>query len=125
MRDAGCDVELFYDSRLEVKPCYSGRMYCWPEKPGECCINDDMELLYPIVKDFAEIASVEFVGAVLRLHAFLLKKQGEVIEQGREILNAVQRAGTELIKEGTMRKETPDVINILLISRDEYLQKYK
>lgn len=201
IKDAGCDVEVFYASKLEIKLCSCGRMYCWSEKPGECCINDDMELLYPnlkeaeilifatpvyiplpgdmqniinrlcplldpllvksagrtrirfhkdvkikkivlvsvcgwwekenmntvlqIVKDFAEIASVEFTGAVLRPHAFLLKKQGEVTEQGREILKAVQRAGTELIKEGTMRKETLDVISMPLISWDEYLQKYK
>lgn len=47
MTDAGCDVELFYASRLKVKPCACGKMYCWNEVPGECCIKDKMQLLYP------------------------------------------------------------------------------
>ncbi|MCK4411008.1 flavodoxin family protein, partial [Candidatus Bipolaricaulota bacterium] len=47
MMDAGSDVELFYTSRLRVKPCACGEMYCWYKKPGECCIKDDMQLLYP------------------------------------------------------------------------------
>ncbi|MCJ7621160.1 MAG: flavodoxin family protein, partial [Anaerolineae bacterium] len=43
---AGADVELFYASRLDVEPC-TGEFHCWYEKPGECYIKDDMELLYP------------------------------------------------------------------------------
>jgi multimeric flavodoxin WrbA len=50
MMDGGCDVELFYASRLTVKPCSCGVLYCWNEAPGECCINDDMEMLYPKLK---------------------------------------------------------------------------
>jgi len=201
MKDAGCDVELFYAGKLKIQPCGCGTMYCWSEKPGECCINDDMELLYPklkeadilvfatpvyiplpgdmqniinrlcpfldpllkirdgrtrirfhkdvkikkialvsvcgwwekenmntvlqIVKEFAAIASVEFVGAVLRPHAFLLKKKGELTNQGKEILDTVHKAGGELIKDGSMKKETLDIISRPLISWDEYLQKYK
>jgi multimeric flavodoxin WrbA len=51
MTDAGSRVELFYSSRLKVKPCSCGRMYCWSEMPGECCIKDKMELLYPRLKE--------------------------------------------------------------------------
>ena len=47
MMDAGCDVKLLYASRLTVKPCSCGVMYCWNEVPGECCIKDDMQMLYP------------------------------------------------------------------------------
>lgn len=50
LRDAGADVELFYASRLKVKPCSCGEMVCWNEMPGECCIKDDMQLLYPKLK---------------------------------------------------------------------------
>jgi len=48
---AGCEVELFYASRLDVRPCTCGEMYCWYRKPGECCIKDDMEILYPKVRE--------------------------------------------------------------------------
>jgi multimeric flavodoxin WrbA len=47
MKEAGAEVELVYASRLELKPCSCGRMYCWYEKPGECCIKDEMQTLYP------------------------------------------------------------------------------
>ena len=53
MTDAGADHELFYASRLDVEPC-TGEFHCWYEKPGECYIKDDMELLYPELRE-AEI----------------------------------------------------------------------
>lgn len=46
MTDAGSDVELFYASRLNVEPCTCGAMICWYQTPGECCFQDDMQLLY-------------------------------------------------------------------------------
>lgn len=51
MTDAGCEVELLYASQLKVKPCSCGRLYCWNEKPGECCIQDDMQQVYPRLKE--------------------------------------------------------------------------
>ncbi len=51
MEGAGAEVELFYASRLKVKPCACGEMYCWYRKPGECCIQDDMQTLYPKLSD--------------------------------------------------------------------------
>ena len=51
MEDAGSSVEVFYASRLKVKPCACGEMHCWYEVPGECCIKDDMQLLYPKLRE--------------------------------------------------------------------------
>lgn len=51
MMDAGTHVELFYASRLKVKPCACGEMYCWNEVPGECCIKDEMQRLYPKLRE--------------------------------------------------------------------------
>jgi multimeric flavodoxin WrbA len=50
MQDGGCEVELLYASRLKVKPCACGEMYCWSKVPGECCIADTMQLVYPKLK---------------------------------------------------------------------------
>jgi len=50
MIDAGSEVELFYASRLKIKPCTCGEFYCWNDNPGECCFKDDMQLLYPKLK---------------------------------------------------------------------------
>jgi len=200
MMDAGSEVELFYTRRLKVKPCTCGEMYCWYKKPGECCIKDDMQLLYPqlreadililatpvyiplpgemqnfinrlcplinpilenregrtrarfhkqvkvrkivlvstggwwekenfetvvhITEELAKGASVEFAGAVLRPHAFLMKEKGEVTKDGEAVLNAVKRAGNELIKKGRMNKETLEAICRPLISEEELRNRY-
>ncbi len=50
MTEAGADVETVFTSRLNIKPCACGRLYCWNDKPGECCIQDDMQPLYPKLK---------------------------------------------------------------------------
>ncbi|MCW4044166.1 MAG: flavodoxin family protein [Candidatus Bathyarchaeota archaeon] len=46
MKQAGASVELFYARGLNVKPC-TGELYCWHERPGRCYIEDDMQKLYP------------------------------------------------------------------------------
>ncbi len=50
MEEAGASVELFYAKRLNVKPC-AGEYYCWNKKPGQCYINDNMQSLYPKLRD--------------------------------------------------------------------------
>jgi len=200
MIDAGSDVELFYARRLKVKPCTCGEMYCWYKKAGECCIKDDMQLLYPklreayilifatpvyiplpgemqniinrlcplvepfletcqgrtrarfhkqvkirkivlvstggwwekanfetvvrITEEFARDVSVEFAGAVLRPHAFLMKEKGKLTKDGEAILNAVKRAGYELVKEGGMNKETLETVSRPLISEEKLRCRY-
>jgi multimeric flavodoxin WrbA len=200
MMEAGSEVELFYTGRLKVKPCTCGEMYCWYKKAGECCIKDDMQLLYPqlrevdililatpvyiplpgemqnfinrlcpliepflenyrgrtrarfhkqvkiqkiilvstggwwekenfetvvrITEELAKVASVEFAGAVLRPHAFLMKKKGKLTKDGETVLNGVKRAGYELIKEGKMNKVTLEAISRPLISEEELRRLY-
>ncbi len=200
MTDAGAEVKLFYARRLKIKPCTCGQMYCWYEKAGECCIQDDMQLLYPqlreadilvlatpvyiplpgemqnfinrlcplidptlenregrtrarfhkqvkiskivllstggwwekanfetvvhITEELAKGASVEFAGALLRPHAFLMKEKGKLTQDGEAVLNAVKRAGHELVKEGGMNKETLEIISRPLISEEELRHRY-
>lgn len=45
------NVELFHASKLKVKPCACGGMLCWYDSPGTCCIDDDMQQLYPKIKE--------------------------------------------------------------------------
>ena len=45
-RKAGARVELLYAKGLHVKPC-TGEFHCWNKKPGQCYIEDDMQMLYP------------------------------------------------------------------------------
>ncbi len=48
--EGGAEVELFYASRLKIKPCACGKLYCWNDDPGNCCVQDDMQGLYPKMK---------------------------------------------------------------------------
>lgn len=197
MVDGGSEVELFYASRLKIKPCACGVMKCWNDSPGECCIQDDMQLLYPnlkaadililatpvyiplpgamqnvinrlcplidphlerrqgrtrarfhkdinihkfvlvstsgwwevenfdtvvrIVNELAKDANIEFGGAVLRPHASMLKSNGKVTKDGETVLDAVRRAGNELVTEGRMNQETLKMISRPLISEEDYL----
>ncbi len=50
MREAGASVELFYAKKLNVKPCM-GEFHCWYKKPGACYIEDDMQMLYPKLRE--------------------------------------------------------------------------
>ena len=200
MMDAGSEVELFFASRLRIKPCACGGMQCWYDSPGECCIKDDMQLLYPklresnililatpvyiplpgdmqnfinklcplifphlenrqgrtrvrfrddvtiqkiilvstggwwekenfetvvrIVKELAENARVEFGGAILRPHAFLMNKDGEFTKDGEEILNDMKKAGYELINRGEINRKILEFIHRPLISEEELRLRY-
>lgn len=74
-----------------------------------------------IAKEFAKDASMEFAGAILRPHAFLMT---ECKEKARNILEAARRAGYQLVKEGSMSKNLLEVIGQPLISEEELRQRY-
>ena len=46
MREEGAEVELQYVKRLKISPC-QGEMNCWLKTPGKCLQKDDMNVLYP------------------------------------------------------------------------------
>lgn len=54
MNEGGFDVEIIQASQYKIKPCNCGKLYCWNDEPGECCIEDDMQLIYPKLRE-AEI----------------------------------------------------------------------
>jgi hypothetical protein len=86
--------------------------------------KENMATVVRITEELAEDASVEFAGAVLRPHAFLMREEGEVTEDGEAVLNAARRAGYELVKEGAMSEETLKAISLPLISEDELRRRY-
>lgn len=200
MKDAGCEVELFYASALNIKPCSCSIMYCWYKNPGECIIKDDMVKLYPalrgadilvlatpvyiplpgemqnlinrlcplldpvlkfqeartrakfrenvnitkialvstsgwwelgnfdvvvhIVEELAKNANVKFAGAVLRPHVHFLRHKATPNADRKEILEALKKAGSELVSEDKMHKKTLELISHPLISKEKILQIY-
>lgn len=198
LEESGSKVELFYPSRLDIKPCSCGEMYCWYREPGKCCISDDMDSVYPelkkaktlvlatpvyiplpgdmqnminrlcplilpflekrngrtrarvrkdvnlqqlvllstcgwweienfmtverITKEMAHDMNVEYVGAVLRPHAGQMWKDGNLTKDAEAVLQAVRRAGNELIDDGTFSEATLAEISSPLISEEEKRQ---
>lgn len=51
MRAAGADVEQRFASDLNVNPCACENIQCWFKTPGQCVYSDDMDLLYPLLKE--------------------------------------------------------------------------
>jgi multimeric flavodoxin WrbA len=50
MEEAGAKVELFYTQKLQINPC-QGDFHCWTKEPGVCFQQDDMQSLYPKLRE--------------------------------------------------------------------------
>jgi multimeric flavodoxin WrbA len=50
IKEAGASVEKVYSTRLSIKPC-TGTFSCWYKTPGQCIYKDDMQEIYPKLKD--------------------------------------------------------------------------
>ena len=88
--------------------------------------KENMSLLVDFVDHMAKDGNVEFSGALLRPHAFLMD---EYEEKTAEILSAAKKAGTQLIRDGKMSRETLEIISKPLLPekdlRDRYNKSYQ
>jgi len=50
IEEYGAKVNLFYASKLKVKPCSCGQLFCWNRTPGKCIFNDEMQQIFPLIK---------------------------------------------------------------------------
>jgi multimeric flavodoxin WrbA len=50
VKQAGGSVELYYAKQLNIMPC-TGELQCWNKTPGQCYIQDDMQMLYPKMRE--------------------------------------------------------------------------
>ena len=50
MKEAGAEVELVYTKILKINPC-QGEFNCWHKTPGKCFQEDDMQMLYPKLRE--------------------------------------------------------------------------
>jgi multimeric flavodoxin WrbA len=50
LKEAGAKVELVYTRDLDINPC-TGEFHCWVKHPGECYQKDDMQRLYPKLRE--------------------------------------------------------------------------
>ena len=77
-----------------------------------------------IVRELAENAGVEYAGALLRPHAFIMRRKDALTPEGEKVLAAAIQAGYELIKKGKMNKKTLYQVSRPLISRKYLISRY-
>jgi len=70
-----------------------------------------------IAEEIAKDVSVEFAGAILRPHTYLMVENKE---KAKKVTEALRKAGHELVKKGRMSKSLLEVISQPLISEEEY-----
>jgi hypothetical protein len=76
------------------------------------------------VQEIAELAGVDFGGAVLRPHAILMKEDGDLTRLGEEILSVVRIAGYDLANHVARYPQVLDRISQPLISAQELQQRH-
>ena len=83
--------------------------------------KENLGIVVRIVEDIARDVSVEFSGAILRPHAFLMNENKE---KGEEVLSAAKNAGAQLVREGKISPDTLETISQPLISEEELRERY-
>ena len=72
-----------------------------------------------IAEELAKDCGVEFVGPVLRPHAYLLAQESE---KSQAVRDALRKAGLELVQSGSVSRSLLDVIGQPLVSEEAYRQ---
>lgn len=74
-----------------------------------------------IVEEIAKDVGVEFSGALIRPHAFLLNENEE---KAQLVLDAAKKAGAQLVREGKMSVELLESVSQPLISEENLRERY-
>jgi multimeric flavodoxin WrbA len=82
--------------------------------------KENLDTFVRIVREVAENASVEFVGAILRPHVDAMWRQGEMTDAGEAVLRAAESAGRELIRRGALAGSVLEAVSRPLVSRATY-----
>ncbi|MFX1370084.1 MAG: flavodoxin family protein [Promethearchaeota archaeon] len=82
---------------------------------------DNLGTVLRIAEEIAKDTTVDFAGAILRPHAFMMN---ESEEDKQNILEITKKVGRQLIEEGKMSKEDLEAISRPLISEEELRDYY-
>jgi multimeric flavodoxin WrbA len=77
-----------------------------------------------IVEELAAVAGVSFGGAVIRPHAHHMWKEGQLTKDAHLVLQMVEEAAGELIREGEISEETLAAIRQPLISKADFFHDW-
>jgi len=82
---------------------------------------ENLDTVVRIARELAEDASVEFVGALLRPHAFLMEENPD---KAQRIEQAAKAAGHELVVEGSISPDLLQRISQPLIAEEDLRRRY-
>ena len=86
--------------------------------------RENADTVVRIVEELAADAGVEFAGALVRPHAFLMRNEGGLTADGQAVLEAARRAGRELADDGVMRSETLAEVGRPMIAEEDLRRLY-
>ena len=86
--------------------------------------KENLDTVVRITEEVAENMSIEFAGSILRPHAFLMKKKGELTKDGTVIIDEVKKSGNNFAKTGQLDGSALESIMRPLILREELLRMY-
>jgi len=85
--------------------------------------KENLDRATNIAEEFAAVANVSFGGAILRPHAHLMVKDGQLTKNGQAVIQAIRLAAQELVESGDIRAETLEEISQPLISKEAYFNR--
>jgi multimeric flavodoxin WrbA len=83
--------------------------------------KENFDTVVRIAREIAENGSVEFVDPILRPHAFLMENDEQ---KTKEIIDAAEKAGYQLIKDGEIPIKLLNLISQPLIPEEELRKRY-
>jgi hypothetical protein len=86
--------------------------------------KENFDTVIRITKELAAVAGIPFGGAITRPHSQLMIKDGKMTPQGQEVVQAIHRAGVELVSLGEIRQQTLEEIRQPLVSREDYFNSW-
>lgn len=85
---------------------------------------ENCDTVVRIVEELAADAGVEFAGALVRPHAFLMRGEAGPTAGGQAVLDAARRAGRELAESGRMQPSTLSEVSRPLVAEEELRRVY-
>lgn len=81
---------------------------------------ENLSLVKEIIAEFSLTSSIEFSGAILRPHSYLLRQD---TEKNKEIFISLENIGKKLIIEGKIEKNDLQFVSQPLVNRDVYIER--
>jgi multimeric flavodoxin WrbA len=84
--------------------------------------KENADTVIRIAEELAKVADIRFGGAMVRPHAYELRREGRSSEAQQAVMEALQAAAVELLAQGSINPTTLDAISRPLITKEEFFK---